>query len=304
MNNFNPNMDMMPNQNMNNFNPSMDMMPNQNTNNFNSNMDMMPNQNMNNFNPNMDMMPNQNMNNFNPNMDMMPNQNMNNFNPNMDMMTNQNVETNAINSVNASSNNESNDTFFVSSSDQTPKFEPREVVIPKPVETTPIMNNPNASNNLSSMPTAVVEPTAVHPVGNAPVEVPNSINNTMVPPTINLNNNEVGVSPITNNTSNMDQMQNPNVNVMQQPMPSAQQPVSVSTTMTPNVNLNEVPTPGNVTTPNISTPNIPSGVETPSMSSPQMNDANVLQGGIPFVVGNPTQSVNNQVNPGNDNWKL
>ena len=232
------------------------------------------------------------------------NMGMNNFNPNMDMMTNQNVETNAINSVNASSNNESNDTFFVSSSDQTPKFEPREVVIPKPVETTPIMNNPNASNNLSSMPTAVVEPTAVHPVGNAPVEVPNSINNTMVPPTINLNNNEVGVSPITNNTSNMDQMQNPNVNVMQQPMPSAQQPVSVSTTMTPNVNLNEVPTPGNVTTPNISTPNIPSGVETPSMSAPQMNDANVLQGGIPFVVGNPTQSVNNQVNPGNDNWKL
>lgn len=81
-------------------------------------------------------------------------------------MNNMNLNDNTNNGVNqgvgVGMTNPADDKFFVPASEQTPKIEPRNVVIPKPVDVTPLPG---------STPSPVVEPVAVAPtqVGSAPL---------------------------------------------------------------------------------------------------------------------------------------
>lgn len=136
----------MPANDLNMMNQGMDM----NYNAMNQNMNMGYNDMNNNMmNPNTDNMMNNNMM-MNNQINSMPNNMVQNMNGGMDhnvnMMNNMSngVETapSAMESIpEVNSNLSSNDSFFIPASEQTPKFEPREVSIPKPVEPTPILNN-------------------------------------------------------------------------------------------------------------------------------------------------------------------
>ena len=83
---------------------------------------------------------------------------------------NVNASNNMNNINNVNDMNSVNNGFFNPSMEQTNNFEPR------PVESTPIMNN-NMNNNVQSIPTPVVEPTvaSVNPIPE--VNIPdNNIN--------------------------------------------------------------------------------------------------------------------------------
>lgn len=171
------------NQNVGGFDPNMnDNMFNQNLNNMNNfNVDMNNGMNMmntfdNNFN-NMNNMLNQDLNNIN-------NQNVNGFVPNMGEVNNFNSINNSVPSQNFNNQNlmvdnvmnGGNDVYFQSTSEQTPTFAPREVVIPKPVEGVSIMN-------MGSTPSPVIEPVPVSQpvmeqnVNNVSPVVSSSVNN-------------------------------------------------------------------------------------------------------------------------------
>lgn len=300
------------NQNLNTFDPNLNM--NQNINDFN-NMNAF-NQNMNNFgnvNDNMfDQNINTDVNNFN-----IPNQNVNAFNQNINQdMINPLQEQNIINldtnlnnqmpnqtmntfdqNMNTSQNlnnfNNNVDAFFVPAAEQTPA--PTDVVIPRPVESTPIMS-------VGSTPSPVIEPT---PVQTQNVNMINpEMNNINRVPTMNEVPNvvatpiqEPAVNMIAGN-SNYNQM--PGVNVMQNMQTQMVQ------NQVPNANAIQpsqavVPNPINPVQPEI--PNVVPTHAEPVAPVQNLNN-NQMNGPIPNFIG-PSVNQPNVVNPtSSDNWQL
>lgn len=282
----------------------------------NNGMNNIPNQNINNFNQNME----QNMNNFNQNME----QNMNNLNQNMNV---------GVNNFNSNVNNGNSDAFFIPASEQTPKFEPREVVIPKPVEPTPIMNNSTeVVNGWGNNITPHVEPTVVPTVNPTPVEVPTSVTPTMINPEVSIGTApNQGPIPVPvesqnfiNNIPNVA-VEQPTLNLNQAPntMPTTEVPTINQVDPMANMNVNQIPTtrPIEPTPVIMSTPNVESGNQFNNMNnvtpSPINNNTNIpnqvggdgnnpnfIVGGSNFVVGNPTAPTDNQMPSSNDNWNL
>ena len=206
---------------------------------------------------------------------------------------NNSVNIPEVNNINSNLNN--NDSFFVPASEQTPKIEPREVVIPKPVEPTPIMNNVNAVNswNLNN----------------------NNLNNNS--PNNNVNS-YVAQTPVTPSVEPVNQYNQPMPNVVPTPVEEVPQQMPQQVQMPyqnnqGNINYNNTVAP----TANTSINNInPLGEQSNQMqnmpntqainqSMPNtqgMPNNNFLSGGSNFVVGGtPT---NNQMPSTNDNWKL
>ena len=206
---------------------------------------------------------------------------------------NNSVNIPEVNNINSNLNN--NDSFFVPASEQTPKIEPREVVIPKPVEPTPIMNNVNAVNswNLNN----------------------NNLNNNI--PNNNVNS-YVAQTPVTPSVEPVNQYNQPMPNVVPTPVEEVPQQMPQQVQMPyqnnqGNINYNNTVAP----TANTSINNInPLGEQSNQMqnmpntqainqSMPNtqgMPNNNFLSGGSNFVVGGtPT---NNQMPSTNDNWKL
>lgn len=202
---------------------------------------------------------------------------------------NNSVNIPEVNNINSNLNN--NDSFFVPASEQTPKIEPREVVIPKPVEPTPIMNNVNAVNSwdLNS----------------------NNLNNNIPNNTVN---SYVAQTPVTPRVEPVNQYNQPMPNVVPTPVEEVPQQVQMPYQNNQgNINYNNTVAP----TANTSINNInPLGEQSNQMqnmpntqainqSMPNtqgMPNNNFLSGGSNFVVGGtPT---NNQMPSTNDNWKL
>ena len=198
-----------------------------------------------------------------------------------------------VNNINSNLNN--NDSFFVPASEQTPKIEPREVVIPKPVEPTPIMNNVNAVNSWD--------------LNN------NNLNNNIPNNTVN---SYVAQTPVTPSVEPVNQYNQPMPNVVPTPVEEVPQQMPQQVQMPyqnnqGNINYNNTVAP----TANTSINNInPLGEQSNQMqnmpntqainqSMPNtqgMPNNNFLSGGSNFVVGGtPT---NNQMPSTNDNWKL
>ena len=316
-NNFNNNY-----QDFNNMNQNMNMGVNDFNNNFNNNFNtpngsefnISPNLNNNMVNPNVNQNFQQPVNNFDQNMDYNMNQNvnqvleprLNNFNHN------QGVNVNDLNNSNSMENNinGSNDNFFIPASDQKPQIEPREVVVPKPVEPAHIINNNNqgplgvgnstqvinsaeglfAVNTPSPSPIPVVETPAVTSV----VQPSEGIQNNIGPVPTNVNNFNIPVSPAVtpaqqpsynepyqNNISNQNMgVQSMSVDNINQVSPGVGPAVQPS--MPSMQNLNQPVMPNNQNMPN----------------------NNFLSGGSTFVVGTPQQTMNNQIPNNGDNWKL
>lgn len=206
---------------------------------------------------------------------------------------NNSVNIPEVNNINSNLNN--NDSFFVPASEQTPKIEPREVVIPKPVEPTPIMNNVNAVNSWD--------------LNN------NNLNNNI--PNNNVNS-YVAQTPVTPSVEPVNQYNQPMPNVVPTPVEEVPQQMPQQVRMPyqnnqGNINYNNTVAP----TANTSINNInPLGEQSNQMqnmpntqainqSMPNtqgMPNNNFLSGGSNFVVGGtPT---NNQMPSTNDNWKL
>lgn len=202
---------------------------------------------------------------------------------------NNSVNIPEVNNINSNLNN--NDSFFVPASEQTPKIEPREVVIPKPVEPTPIMNNVNAVNSWD--------------LNN------NNLNNNI--PNNNVNS-YVAQTPVTPSVEPVNQYNQPMPNVVPTPVEEVPQQVQMPYQNNQgNINYNNTVAP----TANTSINNInPLGEQSNQMqnmpntqainqSMPNtqgMPNNNFLSGGSNFVVGGtPT---NNQMPSTNDNWKL
>lgn len=202
---------------------------------------------------------------------------------------NNSVNIPEVNNINSNLNN--NDSFFVPASEQTPKIEPREVVIPKPVEPTPIMNNVNAVNSWD--------------LNN------NNLNNNIPNNTVN---SYVAQTPVTPSVEPVNQYNQPMPNVVPTPVEEVPQQVQMPYQNNQgNINYNNTVAP----TANTSINNInPLGEQSNQMqnmpntqainqSMPNtqgMPNNNFLSGGSNFVVGGtPT---NNQMPSTNDNWKL
>ncbi len=202
---------------------------------------------------------------------------------------NNSVNIPEVNNINSNLNN--NDSFFVPASEQTPKIEPREVVIPKPVEPTPIMNNVNAVNSWD--------------LNN------NNLNNNIPNNTVN---SYVAQTPVTPSVEPVNQYNQPMPNVVPTPVEKVPQQVQMPYQNNQgNINYNNTVAP----TANTSINNInPLGEQSNQMqnmpntqainqSMPNtqgMPNNNFLSGGSNFVVGGtPT---NNQMPSTNDNWKL
>lgn len=202
---------------------------------------------------------------------------------------NNSVNIPEVNNINSNLNN--NDSFFVPASEQTPKIEPREVVIPKPVEPTPIMNNVNAVNSWD--------------LNN------NNLNNNIPNNTVN---SYVTQTPVTPSVEPVNQYNQPMPNVVPTPVEEVPQQVQMPYQNNQgNINYNNTVAP----TANTSINNInPLGEQSNQMqnmpntqainqSMPNtqgMPNNNFLSGGSNFVVGGtPT---NNQMPSTNDNWKL
>ena len=206
---------------------------------------------------------------------------------------NNSVNIPEVNNINSNLNN--NDSFFVPASEQTPKIEPREVVIPKPVEPTPIMNNVNAVNSWD--------------LNN------NNLNNNIPNNTVN---SYVAQTPVTPSVEPVNQYNQPMPNVVPTPVEEVPQQMPQQVQMPyqnnqGNINYNNTVAP----TANTSINNInPLGEQSNQMqnmpntqainqSMPNtqgMPNNNFLSGGSNFVVGGtPT---NNQMPSTNDNWKL
>lgn len=182
-------------------------------------------------------------NNFNNNMNFGLDNNMANQNyNNMNSFDAQNVSDTSFNQVSnqmftppsdSVMNNISNDSFFVPASEQAPKFEPREVVVPTPIPVTPIDN--------VSIPTPVVEPTPVNvahepSVQSGPVIMPNSVYSGSV------SNNMNGVVNGMNNRSVTPGVPNiiPNAPVEVQPVTPNVPPTNINPEPIPNVNVEQV----------------------------------------------------------------
>lgn len=206
---------------------------------------------------------------------------------------NNSVNIPEVNNINSNLNN--NDSFFVPASEQTPRIEPREVVIPKPVEPTPIMNNVNAVNSWD--------------LNN------NNLNNNIPNNTVN---SYVAQTPVTPSVEPVNQYNQPMPNVVPTPVEEVPQQMAQQVQMPyqnnqGNINYNSTVAP----TANTSINNInPLGEQSNQMqnmpntqainqSMPNnqgMPNNNFLSGGSNFVVGGtPT---NNQMPSTNDNWKL
>ena len=218
----------------------------------------------------------------------MMNQNMNNF----DMNMNQNVGM--------ENNNVQNDMNFVPSSEQTPSFGPTNVVIPKPVESTPIMNT-------MSTPTPVVEPIPVqNPIENM---MSNQNMNIGVAPVLN----EIPqmaptpVAPVMNEVpvQNMNQGMVPPVNEVPQVIPTPVAPVMNEVPMQ-NMNQGMVP-PVNEVPQAVPTPVAPVMNEVP-MQNMNQNIPVQPQMGQPMLNVNMVNGMgvtpNNQMPTGSDNWQL
>lgn len=206
---------------------------------------------------------------------------------------NNSVNIPEVNNINSNLNN--NDSFFVPASEQTPKIEPREVVIPKPVEPTPIMNNVNAVNSWD--------------LNN------NNLNNNI--PNNNVNS-YVAQTPVTPSVESVNQYNQPMPNVVPTPVEKVPQQMPQQVQMPyqnnqGNINYNNTVAP----TANTSINNInPLGEQSNQMqnmpntqainqSMPNtqgMPNNNFLSGGSNFVVGGT--ATNNQMPSTNDNWKL
>lgn len=307
---------MMMNQNYNNMmNPNTDNMINNNmqNNNMIGNQDMnMSNSMTQNMNQNINMMPNMNesMNNMTsnvnpsiePNISVAPTNNSfeNTYNtyssvvPNQTIGTPSNV-TPSIGEHHQETSTGSSDSFFIPASDQTPKFEPREVVIPKPVEPSPIFNNTN--NGMGSVVTPVTEPR----------EVPSMPTPSVMPNTVLM--------------SEQVQSHAPEMNTVWKTQMGEQAPASIPNAMPqmagpsviPNANIPSTP----VVEPLAQTPsmsnNIPGGIpNTMPNTMPNMNqmsqepvntmngyNSNLVQGGSNFVMNGNVPN-----NQNNGNWNL
>lgn len=333
MDNLNNNM-----MNPNMMNPNMNSNMNMNANNFNNNFNMSGNLNNN-------MMSNQNYMNSSMNMNsglgnvqaspegvgvypnQMPSSTPNTFtassvNPsnlngpdltNMDNNFNSSISNGPVPTAPTIEANQNNDaSFFTPVSDQTPKIEPREVVIPKPVEITPIMNN-EAVNNFNSYN----QPSANTSIPSEPVVVPN--------PGMPVEVQSVG-QPLTSDVTAPNNMVNkiPEVPAMGPipnsgytepvvapiPNPSYSAPVNqeivnnapnnfVNPTIEPSINsINQ----NLASNPNMNGFVNPSIAPNNGVNVPNNSNSNFIAGGSTFVVGTPQQTINPQNNPNNGNW--
>ncbi len=239
--------------------------------------------------------------NINPNMNMdfnMNSQSIPEVNPNVNnnMMNDQNMgmNNNPISEVNQVSES---DTFFVPASEQTPKFEPREVSIPKPVEPTPIMNNV-MSNNVPPMgPTEVINNQVQNTIPQVAVPTPEPmVSNTTIAPSA-----VVGQPVMPNSIPQVMESPLQQPTNMAQPMPNA----------VPNMTVPEAIPYTNIQTPQPVEPLngmsniqnvVPNSIPNVQNVNPTMqNNANnsFVQGGASFVMNG--QAPNNQ---NNGNWNL
>ena len=311
-----------PDMNYNIMNQNMNMgyngmMMNQNLNDMMShNTDNMMNNNM--LNNNM-MMNNQDMNMSN-NMAQNINQNMNtmenmpeSMNNNMNQGVNSNINTMGINMNNNFENNpnvtnnapevnqnmNSNDSFFIPASEQTPKFEPREVSIPKPVEPTPILNNGINSGvapvteprEVPSMQSSIPNPMpSVAPQMTVPT--PEPMQNSISEATTGVQMGGVTPTPIPNT---MPQMAGPSVipNVNIPSAPVVEPMNQANTNNMPNNMINNVPNGVPNTMPNMN--------QMPQEPVNNMNGYtnNLVQGGSNFVMNGNVPN-----NQNNGNWNL
>lgn len=314
---------------------SMNMNNNMN-NNFNNGFNMAPgfgnnmnNQNMmnpemgalnNNFNNNM-------MNNLNQNQDVNTgiNMGMNDLNSSFNNLNqtnniNSEVPNQSMNNLNTLNNNQmnnsQNDTFFVPASEQTPKIEPREVVIPKPVEPSPIfVGNEalNEYNNQGPVPnvapvTPVVEPNIINTqnIGSPLNAGPSVLDNT--------NNIVKAPEPIKENFTTVPNMGVNSTDVNVSPIPSVNVSTSIPSGVTPQApvtpNYNSMQNMGSpiLNAPPVSEPQVTNKGPVLGQNTIMPNVGNAMGGPLPggtnFVVGNPGEVINNPVNNENDNWKL
>lgn len=281
------------NNNFNMMNNGVNNMPSNDINMVNQGTTSMPSPDVSMLGQNMNSVPSQNVNNFASGL----NQEMSNFNQNM-----------GVNNSAPVNNNGSDNAFFVPASEQTPKFEPREVVIPKPVEATPIMNESanvvnswdapamnNAVNQVVEptipvMPTPEVNMPASGPVPGpvpTPVEVPRPVNTIPNAPVGGQNIN-VGGTPV---------MQMP-AEPISNAAPTVNAGPSVPTYNTSG--LENQPVMPN-TIPSQPMNNYNTGM--PSQVNPSVNNPNIVAGGANFVVGTPVGPNNQMPNDnGNSNW--
>jgi len=200
--------------------------------------------------------------------------------------------------------NLTSDAFFIPASEQTPKFEPREVVMPKPVETTPIMNT-NMSSNIGSTLTVVVEPTSVPQMNVAPVEVTNGVTTVVEPQQAPASN--ISVMPNVVMTP-AQEMQNinviPNVSAPVPPAAPINQ-ANINSQVMPNTNVvgnNIQPAPVGTEALSVGNQNLINNsipIQNIVQATPNVENNNVSSGAT-FVMGVPA----NQSQVQNDNWEL
>ena len=219
-------------------------------------------------------------------MNMMPSQGVNNFGQDMNMMLSHNIDI---------SNN--TDAFFVPASEQTPKFEPKEIVVPTPINSVPIMNS-NSSNNTPIAPVEVVESPIVSPINVGPVEVP-VMNGNTIPSNVNgLNTRsmvnettvQTPITPIVNVVPEVAPVVNPNTMIM--PETSMNNIINQMPVENLNMQNTTMPTANNMS----ANPEVMNG----QPFVPQAN--NTVFGGVTFVTGASNNNPNNQIQ--NDNWQL
>lgn len=273
----------MPTNDLNMMNQGMDM----NYNAMNQNMNMGYN----------GMMMNQNLNDMmSHNTDNMMNNNM--LNNNM-MMNNQDMNMSNNMAQNINQNMNSNDSFFIPASEQTPKFEPREVSIPKPVEPTPILNNGINSGvapvteprEVPSMQSSIPNPMpSVAPQMTVPT--PEPMQNSISEATTGVQMGGVTPTPIPNT---MPQMAGPSVipNVNIPSAPVVEPMNQANTNNMPNNMINNVPNGVPNTMPNMN--------QMPQEPVNNMNGYtnNLVQGGSNFVMNGNVPN-----NQNNGNWNL
>lgn len=310
-------------ENVNNdaMNNSFDANNNQgmNFNGINQNMNTgFDNYNQNISNYSQDNMMNQNLNNnmMNPiNDNMMNNQNIN---LNSAVVPNMNQNLNTINSFENNANNvmpeqnkginnsNNNDSFFIPASEQTPRFEAREVSIPKLVEPTPIVEN-----RVNSVPTAVVEPTEVPntivqnmnqnviPQMTSPAPEPLQATNVSITPNVQSNQMPINNQTVTPIPSVMPNMVNPET--IPNSNPQVQTPVEPINQNQQN-QMNGISGKVANNTPNMSMPlpNVQNNtVQSQNIPNNMGQYNNSVPGGVSFVMNG--QVPNNQ---NNNNWNL
>lgn len=232
--------------------------------------------------------------------------NLNNMNSNLSQGTVNN--TSNFNNESYSSNN--NNEFFTPISEQTPKIEPREVVIPKPVNVAPINNNIGVVNQGNGIPTPVVEPSVVP---NVPTSGIGNINSPLsgVQPVVNTPNNVSStISTDVNSVPDVNVM--PNINGVSV---SNNNQFGLGPNMAPN-NINSAALSGSAYTNNnnqINTQPVLNNENTiPNPSSVGVNNSQsnlnsgFVAGGSNFVFGSGNSNVptNNAIPSENDNWRL